>query len=141
MRRAVELGHYAIRRGQRGFGAVIFNAAGEEIGYGFGSETPTDPTAHSEMDAIREACAWRDGPLTDCTLYSTHEPCAMCCGAISHAKVSRVVWGSDRADLPELFRCRHYDAHELLRDTSHPPTIRTGVLRDECIALLRRADA
>lgn len=97
-----------------------------------------DPTAHSEMQAIQYATEFAHSNghdlLKGFTLYSTHEPCAMCCGAINHAKISRVVWGSYRDDLPALFRHK-MPAELLLGDTSHPPQITGGVLRQECIDL------
>ena len=59
-------------------------------------ESWQDPTAHAEVVAIRQAAAklgtWR---LTGATLYSTLEPCAMCAGAIVHARISRLVFGAD----------------------------------------------
>ena len=55
-----------------------------------------DPTAHAEILAIRIACeALGSERLTDADLYVTLEPCAMCAGAISHARIGRVVWGPD----------------------------------------------
>ena len=58
--------------------------------------TDRDPTAHAEMIAIREACRLSGSErLVDCDLYVTLEPCAMCAGAISHARIGRVVWGAD----------------------------------------------
>ena len=55
-----------------------------------------DPTAHAEIVAIRSAAAKRGNyRLTGLTLYVTLEPCAMCAGAISHARIGRVVWAAD----------------------------------------------
>lgn len=55
-----------------------------------------DPTAHAEMEAIREACGTLDlHRLDDCDLYVTLEPCAMCAGAISHARVRRLYFAAD----------------------------------------------
>lgn len=101
-----------------------------------GTGVPSAPTAHSEMAAIAQAATLINGTLEGCTLYSTHEPCAMCCGAICHSKVSRVVWGSRRASFPDLFRPRRYGASELLQDTTRPPTAVPGVLEDRCIQLI-----
>jgi tRNA(adenine34) deaminase len=129
-------GRHPLDQSHRPFGCVIVDEGGAVIAYAEGSERYDDPTWHSETEAIRIACRKRGGLLHDCTLYSTHEPCLMCCGAILHSKVSRVVFGSRREDLPDLFRVRPYlTARHLLADTSHPPEVVEGVCRDECIAL------
>lgn len=131
---AIAAAEEALSRGMRPFGNAIVDQFGAIIGTGLGSETTTDPTRHSEMGAIRAACASSSGLLNGCTLYSTHEPCLMCTGAILHAKLSRVVWGSFRQDLPDLFRPL---AVGLARwgDTTRPPEVMGGVLRGQCIAL------
>lgn len=135
MRRAIMLARRAEYFGWRPFGCVIVDNLGQVVAETFGSERPDDPTRHSEMLAIQTACHECGGLLQGCAIYSTHEPCAMCCGAINHAKLSRVVWGSSRRDLPRLFRQRHCSGLTLLADTSHPPRVTTGVMRSECIAL------
>jgi tRNA(adenine34) deaminase len=135
MRTAIHLAKLAAERGERPFGCVIVEDATQlHLGVGAGSETPTDPTQHSEIDAIKLACKARNRLLRGCTLYSTHEPCLMCTGAILHAKVSRVVWGSSRANLPLLFRKLNVGVSRFV-DTSHPPEVVMGVLSEECIAL------
>lgn len=131
---AIRLARWAAGRGERPFGCVIVDEYGDIIGAGSGSETATDPTRHSEITAIRMACADRGDLLRGCTLYSTHEPCAMCCGAISHSKVSVVVYGSARNDLPTLFRSRSHEGLSLLADTSHPPLVERA-LAVECVSL------
>lgn len=134
MARAIEEAHKAIRRNMRPFGCVIVRN-GRVIGAGYGSETNFDPTRHSEMVAIRTASALHSSNLAGSTLYSTHEPCVMCIGAICHAKVSRVVFGSGRLDLPKLFRSRDHSWACLLKDTSCPPEVVPYVRRDECVRL------
>ena len=70
-------------------GEVIASAGNAPIGL-------HDPTAHAEVLALREAARKRGNyRLTGLTLYVTLEPCAMCAGAISHARIGRVVWGAD----------------------------------------------
>lgn len=123
----------AHKRGERPFGCVIVDPEGTVIGTGGGSESPIDPTRHSELIAIRQACTVRKGLLYGCTLFSTHEPCLMCTGAILHSKVSTVVWGSCRSELPELFR--ELISQDRWIDTTHPPQVVTGVMRDSCLAL------
>jgi tRNA(adenine34) deaminase len=96
----------------------------------------TDPTAHAELLAIERALqALGTDRLTDCTLYITLEPCAMCAGAIVLAKVGRVVFGAwdDKAgmagSLGDLLR------HPRL---NHRPEVLGGVEAERCGALLRR---
>lgn len=87
----------AAARGEVPVGAVIVDRDGKILGKG-GNRTVElkDPTAHAEMLAIREA-AERLGSerLTDCDLYVTLEPCVMCAGAISFARVRRVYYGAE----------------------------------------------
>lgn len=78
-------------------GCVLVSATGEELGRGHNlRESLNDPTAHAEMIAIRGAAerlaSWR---LEGAIAYVTLEPCAMCAGALVHARVSRVVYGCD----------------------------------------------
>lgn len=134
MGRALELAYTGVEAGFRPFGCVVVSDAGR-VGAGFGSEIPADPTRHSEMLAIKEATRHREGLLEDCTLYSTHEPCVMCIGAINHAKIGRVVFGSYRSDLSPLFRNRRLGYACMFRDTSAPPEVRAGVRRAACVAL------
>jgi tRNA(adenine34) deaminase len=122
-------------RGQRPFGCVIIHPTRGVVALTGGSESRRDPTAHCEVHAIQIACRILDGLLVGCTMYSTHEPCAMCCGAICHSKISRVVFGSWRADMPDLFRQRRIDVFDLLSDTTVPVRVQGGVRRHECVAL------
>lgn len=93
-----------------------------------------DPTAHAELLAIRDAAGtlggWR---LTDCTLYVTLEPCAMCAGAIVLARIARVVFGAwdDKAGMAG-------SVGDLLRHPrlNHRPEVRGGVLAVESSRLL-----
>ena len=89
------------------------------------TETLNDPTAHAEMQAITAATSWLGGKyLTDCTVYVTIEPCAMCAGALGWSQAARLVWGaSDPKKGFTLIR------GQLL----HPKTIvSSGVLATEC---------
>jgi tRNA(adenine34) deaminase len=97
----------------------------------------SDPSAHAELLAIREASQLRSGSqrLSNCTLYVTMEPCAMCAGAIVLARVSRVVFGAwdDKAGMAG-------SVGDLLRHPklNHRPEIGAGVLEAECGELLSR---
>lgn len=136
MERAIRAAEAGVRAGHRPFGCVIVDrTSGEMLASEYGTESECDPTRHSEVIAIRAACNRRGRLLQDCVLVSTHEPCHMCCGAIKHSKVSEVIWGSRRSDLPLLFRKNHVGPMQLLQDTSDPPVVTPGVLRSVCIAL------
>jgi len=92
---AMEEARCAVKAGEVPVGAVIV-CAGEVIAHAHNlTETQYDPTAHAEMLVIRAAAAkLGDMRLTDCDLYVTLEPCAMCAAAISHARVRRLVFGA-----------------------------------------------
>lgn len=88
----------AAERGETPVGAVILDPATGEVvaAAGNGPIGAHDPTAHAEIAVMRLAAAKRRNyRLTDLTLVVTLEPCAMCAGAISHARIGRVVFGAD----------------------------------------------
>jgi tRNA(adenine34) deaminase len=95
MREALELARLAAARGEVPVGAVVARE-GEIIGRG--SNAPIsgrDPTAHAEIAALRDAArALENYRLGGCTLYVTLEPCAMCAGAMMHARIARLVFGA-----------------------------------------------
>src|SRR5690349_17554092 len=95
MRVALELADQAELSGEVPVGAVIVKE-GAIIGRGYNCPiSSADPTAHAEVIALRDAARHVDNyRLVDCTLYVTLEPCAMCVGAIFHARVARLVYGA-----------------------------------------------
>ena len=98
MRMALALAQAAADLGEVPVGAVVVDeATGEVISEGYNRPIAgNDPTAHAEIQALRAAATARGNyRLTGLTLYVTLEPCAMCAGAISHARIGRVVWGAD----------------------------------------------
>jgi tRNA(adenine34) deaminase len=117
-------------------GAVILDETGTVVARGRNRrEADHDPTAHAEIVAIRQAARargrWR---LTGLTLVVTLEPCPMCAGAVTAARLDRLVYG---ADDPKAGAAG--SLWELLRDArlNHHPEVIGGVLADECGALLR----
>lgn len=96
MEYAIKLAQKAEALGEIPVGAVLVSPAGEIIGEGWNqSILMHDPTAHAEMMAIRMAGqSLQNYRLTDCTLYVTLEPCAMCAGAILHSRIGRLVFGA-----------------------------------------------
>jgi tRNA(adenine34) deaminase len=93
------------------------------------TETLRDPTAHAEMQVITAAANWLGGKyLTDCTIYITLEPCAMCAGAIGWSQASSLVFGA--ADEKKGYRT-------ISESLLHPKTnVESGVLEEECRDLL-----
>jgi tRNA(adenine34) deaminase len=135
MRRALELARDAEAAGEVPVGAVIVRG-NEIIGEGFNRPiSQRDPTAHAEMIALRAAAALSDSyRLTGTTLYVTLEPCAMCAGAMVHARVERLVYAA--AD-PRAGAAG--SVFNVLRSPAlnHRLDVDGGVLGEECGALLR----
>jgi tRNA(adenine34) deaminase len=100
------------------------------------TRTDCDPTAHAEIIALRQAAqATGNYRLTDATLYSTIEPCAMCAGALVQARVKRLVYGArdERAGAVET-HFRLCDSGSL----NHQMEITSGVLEAECRNIMQR---
>lgn len=95
MRMAIALAQAAASQGEVPVGAVVVKN-GEVIGRGQNAPISlNDPTAHAEIQAMRQAAQHLGNyRLVDCTLYVTLEPCAMCSGAIQHARIARLVYGA-----------------------------------------------
>ena len=96
MMRALDEARAAAARGEVPVGAVIVGPDGVLLAAaGNATRATCDPTAHAEMVAIRAAAAKiGDERLTGCDLYVTLEPCPMCAGAISHARIRRLYFGA-----------------------------------------------
>jgi tRNA(adenine34) deaminase len=117
-------------------GAVIIDADATVIARGRNRrEAAADPTAHAEIEAIRQAArvldSWR---LTGLTLVVTLEPCTMCAGAITAARLGRLVYG---AEDPKAGAAG--SLWDVLRDRrlNHRPEVISGVLAADCAALLQ----
>jgi len=137
MRIALALAQDAAAAGEAPIGAVVVDpATGEIIAAGANAPIAThDPTAHAEILALRAAAAKLGNyRLTGLTLVVTLEPCAMCAGAISHARIGRLVFGADDAKGGGVIRgARVFD-----QPTCHwRPEVEGGVLAEESAALLR----
>ena len=135
MRLALEEARRAASQGEVPVGAVV--VFGEQI-IGRGGNrniAENDPTAHAEVVALRQAAA-RLGNyrLAGCTLYVTVEPCAMCAGAAVLARIERLVYGCDD---PKAGAIR--SLYQIADDArlNHRIEITSGVLAEECSALLR----
>lgn len=135
MRKSLELAAKASQQGDVPVGAVVLDPAGEIVGRGHNTrEIDNDPMNHAEIVAMREAAiannSWR---LDDHTLVVTLEPCTMCAGAAVQARIGRLVFGAfdDKAgavgSLWDVVRDRRLP---------HRPEVVSGVLADECGAIL-----
>jgi tRNA(adenine34) deaminase len=134
MAEALALARSAQERGEVPVGAIVVKD-GVVVGRG-GNATIVDhdPTAHAEIAALREACrSLGNYRLPGCILYATIEPCAMCAGAILHARIGRVVFG---APDPKTGACG--SVVDLFGETrlNHHATVTSGVLGTECGRLL-----
>lgn len=94
-----------------------------------------DPTAHAEILAIREAATrLRDGRLAGCDLWVTLEPCAMCAGAIAHARIARLYYGADDPKGGAVEHGARIFSHP---QTLHRPEVFSGIGAKEAGTLLR----
>jgi tRNA(adenine34) deaminase len=134
MRQALEEARRAAKAGEVPVGAVvtldgrvIASAANRTI-------TDGDPTAHAEIVALRAAAKTLGNyRLAGATLYVTLEPCAMCAGALVHARVARLVYGCDDPKVGAVNWCLRVLEHPML---NHRVEVTSGVLADESAALL-----
>jgi len=136
MSRALAEAQAAEARGEVPIGAVITGPDGAILAAaGNLTRTTNDPTAHAEMLAIREACAKIGSErLLDCDLYVTLEPCPMCAGAISFARIRRLYYGA--AD-PKGGGVEH-GARVFNQPTcNHAPEVYAGIDEERAGALLK----
>lgn len=135
MKLALSLAREAASCGEVPVGAVVVDPQGTIIGRGFNQPIGRhDPTAHAEVMALRDAAQHlANYRLPGCTLYVTLEPCAMCAGAMLHARLARVVFGA--ADPKSGASGSVIDVFAEAR-LNHQTEIGGGVLAEECGALL-----
>lgn len=135
MQAALELAAGAAAAGEVPVGAVVVQD-GNVLGSGHNRTLADyDPTGHAEIVALREAARTTGNHrLTEATLYVTLEPCTMCVGAISEARISRLVFGAydekagacgSRLDLADT------------KELGHNMEVNGGLLEDDCAAILR----
>jgi tRNA(adenine34) deaminase len=135
MRLALDLASQANAIDEVPVGAVVVRD-GEVIGRGFNAPISTrDPTAHAELQALRDAAQTLGNyRLNACDLYVTLEPCAMCAGAIQHARIARVVYG---ALDPKTGACGSIIDLFAEQRLNHHASVTAGVLADECAQVLQ----
>lgn len=136
MQEALRMAHAAREAGEVPVGAVIA-MDGTIVAQAYNCTVGLhDPTAHAEMMAIRKAAAnLGNERLNGAVLYVTLEPCAMCAGAIAHARIARVVWGADDPSCGSMRSVLDVaESAHMNHRAQHTP----DVLRAECEAILNR---
>ena len=136
MREAIAQAQAASARGEVPVGAVIVNAQGEIIARtGNAPISIVDPTAHAEILAIRDAAYGMDNyRLNGTTLYVTLEPCTMCAGAISNARIARVVYGASDVKGGAVDNGVKFFEQATCH---HRPEVTGGILAEESAKLLK----
>lgn len=135
MQQALEIAKSALAAGDVPVGALVLNPEGKVVSTGFNRrEIDNDPSAHAEIIALREAAimnkSWR---LDGHTIIVTLEPCAMCAGAISQARIKTLVFGAWDAKAGAVG-----SVWDVLRDPRalHQVEVISGVNESECAAVL-----
>ncbi|MGH3488104.1 MAG: tRNA adenosine(34) deaminase TadA [Actinopolymorphaceae bacterium] len=136
MRVSLDEARLAESAGDVPVGCVVVDAVGQIVGRGRNArEATSDPTAHAEVLAIRQAAAARGGwRLDGCTLVVTLEPCTMCAGAVVLARLDRLVFGAYDEKAGAVG-----SLWDVVRDRrlNHRPEVVGGVLAEECGEVLR----
>lgn len=135
MEEALRAAQRALDAGEVPVGAVVVRD-GRIVARGWNRNIgDSDPTAHAEIVALREAgAAIGNHRLEECDLFATIEPCAMCAGALVHARIRRLVYGADDPKAGAV--------HSIMQVANHPQLnhrieVRRGVLAGRCAELLQ----
>ena len=134
MHEAIAEAHLAERSGEVPVGAVIVRE-GEILARGYNQVIATsDPTAHAEVVALRQAGRLLGNyRLEGCDLYTTLEPCAMCAGAILHARIHRLIYAAPDPKAGACGSILNVIQHPQL---NHKVELTPGILEEECAAML-----
>jgi tRNA(adenine34) deaminase len=135
MEEALRAAQRALDAGEVPVGAVVV-CDGKIVGRGWNRNlTDSDPTAHAEIIALREAGGTvGNHRLGDCELFATIEPCAMCAGALVHARLRRLVYGAADPKAGAVHSVMQVLNHPGL---NHQMEVRAGVLAGRCAELLQ----
>ena len=125
----------ALEAGEVPVGALVV-CGGKIVGRGWNRNiSDSDPTAHAEVIAMREAGATLSNHrLGECDLFATIEPCAMCAGALVHARIRRLVYGADDPKAGAVHSVIHILNHPGL---NHRTEVRGGVLAGRCAEIVQ----
>ena len=136
MEQALEQARLAAQAGEVPVGALVIKD-GEIIGLGHNRNLlDHDPAAHAEIIALRQAAArLGNHRLTGCEMFVTIEPCAMCAGALVHARLARLVYGASDPKAGAAGSVLQVLNHPGL---NHKMEIRSGVLADKCSEILQK---
>lgn len=136
MKMALRQAEKAAQIGEVPIGAVVVGPDNQLLAAGFNqSISLNDPSAHAEMMAIRQAASHlANYRLSNCTLYVSLEPCAMCMGAILHSRIKRVVFA---ASDPKTGACGSVISLQSESRLNHHCTVTQGVLADEAATLIK----
>jgi tRNA(adenine34) deaminase len=116
-------------------GAVIVTDDGTVLGHGHNRREATgDPTAHAEIEALRDAARRLGHWRVHATLYVTQEPCPMCAGALVNARILRLVYGCEN---PKAGAVKTLYTIPTDGRLNHTMTVQGGILADECASLLK----
>ena len=138
MREAIRLANESVERGGGPFGAVIVKDGQIIAGSSNSVTIDNDPTAHAEVNTIREACQLlHTFDLSGCTIYTSCEPCPMCLGAIYWARISRIFYGNTRKDARDIDFADDFIYEELDRPMSDRTVPILPLLRDEALHTFR----
>ena len=135
MRRALDIAAQAASDGEVPVGAVVMRNGKVIATAANATRSGNDPTAHAEIVAIRAACAaLGTDRLTDCDLWVTLEPCAMCAGAIAHARIARLFYAASDSKGGGVEHGARVFTHPTCH---HRPAVTTGLGEAESAALLK----
>jgi tRNA(adenine34) deaminase len=135
MEQALAQARAALQQGEVPVGALVIKD-GEILGAGHNRNLlDRDPTAHAEIVALRQAAArLGNHRLPGCTMYATIEPCAMCAGALIHARIGRLVYGAADPKAGAAGSVLQVLNHPRL---NHQMEVTAGVLADKCSEILQ----
>ena len=138
MREAIRLANESVERGGGPFGAVIVKDSEIVAGSSNSVTIDNDPTAHAEVNTIREACRkLRTFDLSGCTIYTSCEPCPMCLGAIYWARIGKIFYGNTRKDARDIQFADDFIYEELERPLSERTVPIVPLLRAEALHTFR----
>ncbi len=139
MEEALRLSKAAAQHGNEPFGAILVKDGAIVYSNENQVHSASDPTFHAEAGLLRRFCA--ETGITDLreyTLYSSCEPCFMCSGAMVWTRLGRLVYGASNRDLCSIFGEEGSDcSHLVFSHSDHQPEVTAGVLRQECLEVLR----
>lgn len=141
MRVAIAEARAGQAQGEPPFGAVVADRSGSVVAQAHDTVVALgDMTRHSEVDAVRAACAKLGPDLSGCTLYATTEPCAMCFTAAWLACISRIVFGCTMAQVASIVPGQRevpVPVTTMNAATAEPLALEGGVLGVDCLAMFR----